>query len=131
MSVAPFRETKYCNAVRECIGQLGHASNSVIHKWVTAEYPDISATTIHRVTTRLYKRGAISIAPPDKNGSVRYDANIRPHDHFICEKCYRIKDIDIYDDIKPNIESCLGVTLSNARITITASCDTCKGSKNR
>ena len=125
MTKVSYRETKYCNAVRDCIAHLGHATNSMIIDQLRAEYPKVSATTIHRVTARLYERGEVSLAPPDKNGAIRYDSNTQPHDHFICQVCNGVRDIDIYNDIKPNIESSLGMALSDARITIAASCNRC------
>ncbi|MCA1807596.1 MAG: hypothetical protein LC687_07095, partial [Actinobacteria bacterium] len=69
------RKTKYTDAVRTATTQLGHASNSDIIEMLRADYPDISATTVHRITTRLHDSGELSLAPSKEDGAMRYDSN--------------------------------------------------------
>ena len=92
------RQTKYVSAVLEALSELRHATNSELQQAVQQTHPEVSATTIHRVTARLKDRGVISCAPKPTNGSERYDIIPRPHHHFMCVKCSRICDVPETDE---------------------------------
>jgi Fur family peroxide stress response transcriptional regulator len=87
------RQTKYVQAVYEALEILNHATNIELLTEVQKTYPEVSATTIHRVSGRLKDRGIISLAPKPANGSERYDSNLAPHHHFMCTRCGRLCDV--------------------------------------
>ena len=87
------RQTKYVSAVTEALRVLRHATNLELQQEVQKIHPEVSATTIHRVTARLKERGVISCAPKPTNGSERYDITPTPHHHFMCVTCSRICDV--------------------------------------
>lgn len=87
------RQTKYATAVYDALVELKHATNLEILKIVQRGYPEVSATTIHRVTARLKARGVISCAPKPTDGSERYDITSQPHHHFMCVNCSSICDV--------------------------------------
>lgn len=87
------RQTKYVSAVFDTLRQLGHATNQDLLRTIQAMHPDVSATTIHRVTARLKERGVIGSAPKTAHGSERYDSNPKPHHHFVCGSCSRVCDV--------------------------------------
>lgn len=87
------RQTKYATAVYEALQTLKHATNLELLQKAQGLYPEVSATTIHRVTARLKERGVIGCAPKTANGAERYDRNPKPHHHFICQSCGRICDV--------------------------------------
>lgn len=119
------RDTKYSKDVLLAIQKLGHATNADVHTLLTAKYPEVSATTIHRASARLYERGLIGNAPVDVHGAMRYDADINAHDHFICTKCGGIRDIDIAEDFIPKISKALGGCKVTGRLVINGSCESC------
>ncbi len=119
------RESKYCESIRSVIRQHGHVTNATILADLHKTYPDLSATTIHRATARLAHRGEIKTAPPDPQGSMRYDANTNEHDHFMCSSCGKLRDVDIADYIRPLIESQLEGCHISGRITISGTCQIC------
>jgi Fur family peroxide stress response transcriptional regulator len=119
------RQTKYCDAVQQTLYRLGHATNATLLSELHKSYPNLSATTVHRITARLLKRGDIGIAPPDRDGSMRYDANISSHDHFQCSSCGQLRDANIRDIIVPIIESSLDGCSVSGRLTITGVCKKC------
>lgn len=94
------RQTKYATAVLEVLYSLKHATNLVLLQRVQRVYPEVSATTIHRVTARLKERGVIGCAPKPTNGSERYDSNPKPHHHFMCVSCGRLCDLESTDEAK-------------------------------
>lgn len=87
------RQTKYVQAVYDALQALGHATNLELLLEVQETYPEVSATTIHRVSGRLKARGIIGFAPKPANGSERYDVNLESHHHFMCMKCGRLCDV--------------------------------------
>lgn len=87
------RQTKYVVAVIDSLEHLSHATNLELLTYIRRAYPEVSATTIHRITTRLKARNSIAVAPSAQDGSERYDVTSSPHHHFLCLKCGRICDV--------------------------------------
>lgn len=87
------RQTKYAKAVLVALRQLNHATNLELLREVRKMYPEVSTTTVHRVSARLKERGVIGCAPKPTSGSERYDSNPEPHHHFMCVRCSRICDV--------------------------------------
>lgn len=119
------RQTKYCRSIELALKQLGHATNAELLAILRERYPDVSATTVHRATTRLAERGAIGTAPPSVNGCMRYDANTSPHDHFLCNQCGQLRDTDIKDEVKPILEKAVKGCSVSGRLTISGTCMNC------
>lgn len=116
-------------AVLETLENLGHATNLDIWETVRKSYPEVSVTTIHRVTTRLNTQGKIGCAPKSANGSERYDITPTQHHHFICDMCGMICDVPETPEARQFIEQ-LG-KLSGAcalaeALTLSGTCKSCK-----
>lgn len=123
----PQRQTKYCRAITRTLETLGHATNAELLQRLRETYPDVSATTVHRATARLAARGAIAVAPPGINGSMRYDANTTPHDHFMCGQCGMLRDTDVKGAVVPILEASIGDDCHIAgRINVCGICETCQ-----
>lgn len=87
------RQTKYYETVLEALRALKHATNLELLQGVQKIYPEVSATTIHRVSARLKDRNVIGCAPKTANGAERYDVNPVLHHHFVCSSCSRVCDV--------------------------------------
>ena len=130
METLIYRETKYCNAICEIIKALGHATNAELLRHLRREFPKLSATTIHRATTRLASRGEIGSAPPTHHGAVRYDAQTKSHDHFNCSVCDRLCDTDIKEKIQPIIKEVVTNCAISGNIVLTGVCNDCTTKHN-
>lgn len=119
------RNTKYCIAIQAALETHGHATNAQLLAILRQQFPEVSATTIHRATARLAGRGSIATAPPAPDGSMRYDTNTLPHDHFICQECDCIRDLDIAGQLAPQIERSLEGCMIDGRLTVTGICKHC------
>ncbi len=120
------RTTKYISAVRDMMMARGHATNAEVLQWLKQSYPDISATTVHRITARLYERGELRLAPSGAANVLRYDANLEPHDHFMCEKCGLLRDAQLGDLVRPAIEKAIGADCSiSGSLTVSGICKQC------
>jgi Fe2+ or Zn2+ uptake regulation protein len=116
------RQTKYCLAIENTLNVMGHATNLELLSCLRNTYPELSATTVHRATARLASRGKISVAPLTQDGSIRYDINIKPHDHFQCLSCGTLRDTDVKEKITPILESSIGDCSISGRLTISGLC---------
>lgn len=119
------RQTKYCTAIVELLEVAGHATNLELLTELRRTYPTLSATTVHRATHRLAARGKIAFAPPASDGSARYDANIKAHDHFLCSSCGLLKDTDIKDQVVPILQAAIDGCNVSGRLTISGLCKQC------
>lgn len=123
------RSTKYCRAIELIVKNFGHATNQEIHAALRLKYPKVSLTTVHRVTTRLFLRGRIAQAPTTSDGSLRYDANLSEHDHFICAQCGGVRDINTAPQTIDILEEALGGCRVTGRLVIYGSCQKCEITK--
>lgn len=124
------RQTKYCQAIEVSLTNMGHATNNELLIELRKSYPDLSATTVHRATARLAARGTIAIAPTSHDGSMRYDTNVVPHDHFLCTNCGILRDTDVKNKMIPILESTIGDCHISGRLTISGICKKCKEETN-
>ncbi len=126
MQLAKERKSKYVSAVRSLMHQMGHATNFELLESLRGEYPDLSATTVHRVTARLHERGELQLAPTGRENVLRYDANSLPHDHFMCSLCGLLRDANLGPIIRPQIEQAIGDGCSIAgSLTVSGVCKQC------
>ena len=119
------RQTKYSTAIEETLRLVGHATNAELLAHLRFNYPDLSATTVHRATARLASRGAIAVAPATPDGSMRYDINTEPHDHFLCSSCGLLRDAYVKAQVTPILESAIAGCSIAGQLTISGICKTC------
>lgn len=124
------RTTRYVSSVRHYMQQCGHATNFELLEMARADYPNLSATTIHRITSRLLHKGELQLAPSGKANVLRFDANVEPHDHFMCEGCGMLRDANLGEALRPEIEKAVGdgCTISGS-LTVSGVCKGCKNKK--
>lgn len=120
------RSTQYIIDVENYLKKKGHLSNVEILQYLQKKHPSISATTVHRITSRLVERGKLSLAPVAKGNSMRFDANIAAHDHFLCSNCDVLRDTHVANDIRPILEKSIGDDCSiSGNLVITGLCKKC------
>lgn len=123
--------SKYCRLILHELAVIGHASNNELLARLRTVFPELSATTVHRATARLAKRGLIATAPKDTSGVMRYDSHTKPHDHFMCEQCGRLKDVDIADELNALLRKKIADCGASSHVTIYGICAHCKRRKTR
>ena len=86
--------------------------------------------TVYRNLNILIEQGLINKI---EFGSTfdRYDANIEPHYHFICERCGSIKDLPmpIDNELNEKLERETGLKAKKHRIEYYGLCDKCSTGK--
>src|ERR1700730_11089024 len=69
-----------------------HATEDDIHRAVNRSDLRASRATVYNNLHALAKAGLVREVHLDGK-SVRFDANVERHHHFICERCGRVEDI--------------------------------------
>lgn len=113
---------------------LNEVMNSHLHPTADSIYtnlkkdnPGLSLGTVYRNLTQLTEHGFIAkLSIP--NQSDRFDRNIKPHAHLICEKCNNIFDIES-NSINKFVNSLSdkeNIEVLNYDIILKGSCTKCK-----
>ncbi|MGM0641340.1 MAG: Fur family transcriptional regulator, partial [Thermotogota bacterium] len=69
-----------------------HPSIDEIHTTLTRNGKNISFTSVYNIIKMFQSAGIVKeIKSKDRS---RYDANTKPHSHFICRSCGRVIDIE-------------------------------------
>ena len=131
MNATTPRATKYTIAVLSYLQHHNHSTNLQIVEALRQEFPEVSKTTIHRVTGRLLEQGKIRCAPPSHDNSARFDSNVLPHDHFNCKRCDQLRDIYVPRELLQQVQSQLGKCQIDGSVVLTGVCGRCSGSKRQ
>ena len=118
------RMTQQTKLVLATVKKFGHATNSTILIYADKKMPGLSATTVHRITNRLITNGFLSRGPYINNSTV-IDANIKPHDHFVCYKCGGVKDIYLPVSIRKSLQKQVPGFEGSTQLTISGDCVKC------
>ena len=70
-----------------------HPSAEMVYNHLKQEIPDLSLGTVYRNLSMFKEQGEI-ISLGTVNGVERFDGNIEPHVHFICNGCDAVIDLD-------------------------------------
>lgn len=125
MLASRIRNTRYSRAVLDQVRQAGHVSNAEILRELRREHPALSATTVHRITSRLLSRGELAVAPATLGHAARFDANADGHDHFQCVHCDRLRDITVPRELFAAIQRQLGGCRIGGYLTVQGECNKC------
>ena len=113
---------------REAATSEEHPDAEKICRRVRKRLPSISLDTVYRTLWSLLDLGLIStLGPPRK--TVRFDANMDSHHHFVCTKCGMIRDFysKKLDRLKiPESESILE-TVQGTQVEVKGICVKCSG----
>jgi Fe2+ or Zn2+ uptake regulation protein len=72
--------------------RLDHPTVEQIHAAVEERLAGVSKATVYRNLELLLRLGLVrSLAHP--GSAARYDPNLEPHHHFICERCRSVLDL--------------------------------------
>lgn len=130
----PTKQFKKRNAILECLysTQL-HPSAEMVYDMLQQEHPDISLATVYRNLSRFRSQGLIKCVATVR-GTERFDANVYPHVHFICESCDAIIDlpqIEVPQSLTRSVEETSGCHAEGCQLTFTGLCQKCYQAKEK
>lgn len=106
-----------------------HPTADMVYDRLRQDNPNLSLGTVYRNLTQLADNGLISKLniPGDP---VRFDANIQEHNHFICEECGQIYDLenDLVGYVDNGLDK-LGFKIKSSQILLKGICAGCNKSK--
>ena len=82
--------------IREIVRTTDHPDVETVHRRVRERVPAVSLDTVYRTMSALFERGLINKIMAD-SGRARYDGDVSRHNHFVCDTCELIIDIDSSD----------------------------------
>jgi len=78
---------------REVAASLEHPSAEAVLRAVQPRMPTVSLDTVYRTLWLLHDLGLVWTLGP-KRESVRFDANLARHHHFVCVRCGSARDFE-------------------------------------
>lgn len=101
-----------------------HPTADWIYDQVRKDLPTISLATVYRNLNQLVDAGQI-IAVQDGR-QVRYDRNLNKHDHFICQQCGTLYDIEIESrELVEAVNRAYDFKINDVNIELTGICSAC------
>lgn len=76
---------------REVVGSSEHPDAETIFNGVRERVPTVSLDTVYRTLWLFADLGLIATLGPPRD-RMRFDANVKPHHHFMCSKCGLTRD---------------------------------------
>ena len=104
-----------------------HPTAEWIYRRLKPEYPDLSLGTVYRNLGRFQETGqAVSLGAI--NGYERFDGDVSPHAHLVCERCGAV--VDVYDGLPEpgeleRISRSSGCIVRSASVTFRGICGEC------
>ncbi|MFN4071156.1 MAG: manganese-dependent transcriptional regulator PerR [Thermus caldifontis] len=122
------RLTRQRKAVLEVVRKArNHPDAAWIYQEVRKVVPKVSLGTIYRTLEALVEEGYL--IPITKAGeATRYDANLHPHLHLVCERCGAIVDLEVPlpDLLTPVQEAYPHLEVRGVELTYKGLCPACK-----
>jgi Fur family peroxide stress response transcriptional regulator len=78
---------------RAVASSVVHPSAEAVYKAVQRSMPTVSLDTVYRTLWLLTDLGLLTTLGP-RQGSVRFDANLQHHHHYLCVRCGLVRDFE-------------------------------------
>jgi Fe2+ or Zn2+ uptake regulation protein len=107
-------------------GHVGHPTAEAVHALVCDELPTVSLRTVYATLHDLADMGEIGELELG-TGSVRFDPNVRPHHHLVCDGCGAVFDIEAdFPGVRLPDDHEHGFEVSGAQIVFRGRCPRCQ-----
>lgn len=92
------KKSRQREAVLQCVlSRRDHPTADAVYMEVRKDFPNISLGTVYRNLSLLTDLGKIKrISGEDRTD--RFDGDVKPHSHFICDVCGQLYDLPYYPD---------------------------------
>jgi Fe2+ or Zn2+ uptake regulation protein len=104
-----------------------HPSAEAVHQAVIGELPTVSLRTVYQTLGDLAEMGEI-LQLDLGTGAARFDPNIDPHHHLVCERCGMVCDTHVdHPDVRPSSPQSDGFRVMGTEIVFRGLCASCAG----
>ena len=130
-SLKIFRQSKQRTRILELLRSTEiHPTADWLYEKLKNEFPRLSLGTVYRNLSTLIEQG---LAKKIHFGSTfdRFEANIKPHYHLICESCGKILDFEmpIYDDLNQQAKQLTNFNIRHHKLEFFGMCEECNNKK--
>jgi len=102
-----------------------HPTAESVYSEVSAEMPTISLRTVYQVLNDLIEMGELNHVHLG-TGSTRFDSNLAPHHHLVCDACGRVQDLEAdFPDVRVPAATGGGFRVSTTEIVFRGTCAEC------
>ena len=104
-----------------------HPSAEMVYNHLKQEIPDLSLGTVYRNLSMFKAQGEI-ISVGTVGGLERFDGNVEPHVHFVCNGCDAVIDlpqIQVPEELNRQVAKATGGTVDMCNLTFTGQCKEC------
>ena len=124
LKVTPQRQSIF----RALASSTAHPTAEAVYATVSAELPTISLRTVYQTLNDLAAMGELH-ALDLGTGSTRFDPNLQPHHHLVCDGCGRVDDLhaDFPGVAVPAAAVEAGFEVSATEIVFRGRCASCAG----
>ena len=123
LKVTPQRQSVF----RALHGNMSHPTAEAVHALVRADVPTISLRTVYATLHDLAQLGEIGELEVG-TGSLRFDPNVTPHHHLVCEGCHAVFDVDVSAPVVGLPDELAGFEVVDAEIVFRGRCPECRAS---
>ena len=109
-----------------------HPSAEMVFNHLKQEIPDLSLGTVYRNLSMFKAKGEI-ISLGTVNGVERFDGNVEPHVHFVCDGCDAVVDlpqIQVPEELNRQVNEATGGVVDTCHLTFTGLCKECKQNRS-
>ncbi|MBN1553062.1 transcriptional repressor [bacterium] len=106
-----------------------HPTADDIYQLVRKRIARISLGTVYRNLELLSRHGLIRKLHIAGN-QMRFDGSMQPHFHIICERCFRVEDIDEDDLSLVEVDHVNDYVVTGVNVELTGICPKCRGKKD-
>lgn len=104
-----------------------HPTAEVVHASVVRDLPAVSLRTVYQTLNDLAAMGEIGQIDLG-TGSARFDPNLVPHHHLVCEACGHVEDLHVaYPDVAVPADAARGFEVTHTDIVFRGVCASCAG----
>lgn len=116
------------DAILSCIRNTRrHPSAEWIYDQLKPVIPDLSRGTVYRNLRLFLEEGSVTSIGV-VNGLERFDGDLSPHAHFICQRCGEVLDLPGFaplDALAGQAETLTGGRIENCALTFSGCCRSC------
>lgn len=127
--MATHKHSKKRDAILECVRSTKtHPSAEWVYAQLKPQIPDLSLGTVYR-NLAMFKEEGILGTIGAVNGMERFEGNLTPHTHFICNYCSAVIDVE---DMGPPAHLGANVSCGSVEqciLTFTGICNACAENK--
>ena len=104
-----------------------HPTAEWVYHELKGQYPDLSLATVYR-NIALFREDGNVVSVGTVCGQERFDGNVHPHGHFICNECHAVIDIDTpaeHPEIMSRLEDTQRFKVDRVDLTAYGLCHMC------